>query len=460
MAIYERLTDRTLATGVTLNDFVHVVITGDTSQNVAGSSYKATIQQIANAITGTTGSSGTSGTSGAGDGQFLPLSGGTLTGNTYFGITSGITIDQTNTRIGLGTNTPEMPLDIRAGQGRLTFTGSTGGFLEMSGSTDLPRFQVTIPPYLTKPLASLQLAIRSWDNATRPGYGQVGDGILYASNELNGLNIMNRQGTGTEDYIKFYAGQDANGNIADIMIVGSGATRGYVGLGTETPTEKLDVNGNAIIQNGLTADTLNISSTPSTDTNISVEYLTRDSSSGEVKMKTAAGPINYGLFSQTGNSVVISATTSELTLIDGGIGSLSVPANAFNIGDSFRVIMGGLISAANSETIRIRLKSGSVVLADTGNQSLPSISNDVWILNTNFVIRNIGGAGTASIVTLGVFNYTKTAGGTQEGFSFNTLNNTTFDTTASNTLNITAEWGSTNASNSIYADFFVLNNSF
>jgi len=57
MAIYERLTDRTLATGVTLNDFVHVVITGDTSQNVAGSSYKATIQQIANAITGTTGSS-------------------------------------------------------------------------------------------------------------------------------------------------------------------------------------------------------------------------------------------------------------------------------------------------------------------------------------------------------------------------------------------------------------------
>lgn len=41
------LTDRTLATGVTLQDLVHIVITGDTSQgNSAGSSYKATLEQI------------------------------------------------------------------------------------------------------------------------------------------------------------------------------------------------------------------------------------------------------------------------------------------------------------------------------------------------------------------------------------------------------------------------------
>jgi len=40
------LTDRTLATGVTLNDLIHIVITGDTSQNPAGSSYKASIGQV------------------------------------------------------------------------------------------------------------------------------------------------------------------------------------------------------------------------------------------------------------------------------------------------------------------------------------------------------------------------------------------------------------------------------
>jgi hypothetical protein len=41
------LTDRTLATGVTLSDYIHVVIPTDISQNPAGSSYKATVSQVA-----------------------------------------------------------------------------------------------------------------------------------------------------------------------------------------------------------------------------------------------------------------------------------------------------------------------------------------------------------------------------------------------------------------------------
>lgn len=42
------LTSRTLATGVTGTDLIHIVITGDTSQNPAGSSYKAEIDQVKN----------------------------------------------------------------------------------------------------------------------------------------------------------------------------------------------------------------------------------------------------------------------------------------------------------------------------------------------------------------------------------------------------------------------------
>jgi hypothetical protein len=45
------LTDRSLATGVTLDDLIHIVITGDTSQgNPAGSSYKAKFSQVGNAF--------------------------------------------------------------------------------------------------------------------------------------------------------------------------------------------------------------------------------------------------------------------------------------------------------------------------------------------------------------------------------------------------------------------------
>jgi len=53
------LTDRTLTTGVTVNDLIHIVITGDTSQNPAGSSYKATMGQVLDLINPTTLTGGT-----------------------------------------------------------------------------------------------------------------------------------------------------------------------------------------------------------------------------------------------------------------------------------------------------------------------------------------------------------------------------------------------------------------
>lgn len=168
----------------------------------------------------------------------------------------------------------------------------------------------------------------------------------------------------------------------------------------------------------------------------------------------------YGLFSQTANSPTITATTSELTLIDGGVGSLSVPANGFAVGDSFRVDMGGIMSAQNNNTIRIRLKSGSVILGDSDPLTMPAITNQVWMLSVNFTVRSIGAAGVASIVTLAQFHILKAASGTQQGFAWNTVNSTTFNTTISNTLNITAQFSSNSANNSIYSDIFTLNKTY
>jgi len=168
-------------------------------------------------------------------------------------------------------------------------------------------------------------------------------------------------------------------------------------------------------------------------------------------------PTVYGLYSQTANSVTVSATTVESTLIDGGVGTLTVPANGFKIGDSFRADFGGLISAKNNDTIRIRVKTGSVILADSGPQTMVSSTNDVWQFSINFTVRTIGGPGVASMVSLGVFHTEKQSNGTPRGFAFNTVNNTTFDTTVSNTLNVTVEFSSNSGLNSIYSDIFVLN---
>ena len=166
---------------------------------------------------------------------------------------------------------------------------------------------------------------------------------------------------------------------------------------------------------------------------------------------------NYGLFAQTGDSIPVT-NGSQGTLIDGGVGSLTVPANGFSIGDSFRADFGGLISCKNNETLTLRVKSGATVLSLSPTFTLPGIVNQVWLLTINFTIRAIGAANTASIVLLAELHVLKLASGTQEGFGWNTVNSTTFDTTIGNTLDVTAQWGSnTPATNSIYSDIFVLN---
>jgi hypothetical protein len=166
---------------------------------------------------------------------------------------------------------------------------------------------------------------------------------------------------------------------------------------------------------------------------------------------------NFGLFAQTGNSTPIT-NGSQGTLIDSGVGTLSVPANGFSIGDSFRADFGGLMSCKNNETLTIRVKAGATVLSLSPSFTLPGIANQVWLLNINFTIRAIGPTNTASIVVLANLHILKLASGTQEGFGWNTINSTTFDTTISNILDVTAQWGSnTPAQNSIYSDIFVLN---
>jgi hypothetical protein len=178
---------------------------------------------------------------------------------------------------------------------------------------------------------------------------------------------------------------------------------------------------------------------------------------------TIPGPVattNYGLFAQTANSTAITNTTTETSLINGGVGTLTVPANGFTVGDSFRLDMGGVMSAQNNNTITIRLKSGSVSFGDSGAMVMPSITNQVWYLTTTFTVRSIGASGVASIVALSQFHILKLASGTQQGFAWNTVNSTTFDTTISNTLGITVQWESANANNSIYSDIFTISKTY
>lgn len=105
------LTDQAQVSGVSLTDFIHVVVTGDTSQNPAGSSFKATIQQVASAISGTTGTSGTSGSSG--------------TSGTSGGRAWGSFISSVNQPIGVAGTTYKMSADTTTGSLDVTLNNSS-----------------------------------------------------------------------------------------------------------------------------------------------------------------------------------------------------------------------------------------------------------------------------------------------------------------------------------------------
>lgn len=178
--------------------------------------------------------------------------------------------------------------------------------------------------------------------------------------------------------------------------------------------------------------------------------------------KYSQNPFGYlsRLYTQTNSSTPVTNTVVETSLLDGGLGTLTVPANMFQPGDSFHAVATGHISSVNNHTLRIRIKTGAVVLADTGAITMSSSTSKHWKLEVYFTVRTIGGSGVASIATGGTFVYTKDASNSFEGTNFSTETTTGFDTTINNTLVVTAEWGTASAGDSIYSEIFTLNKTY
>ena len=173
-------------------------------------------------------------------------------GNVQFGASPSLIADITNTRLGIGTGSPSESLHIENGDILIQNSSSERFYSDMGGAAG-PRVLISAD---TNSLASfnvtgnaiggnggLSMGIRGL-TASFPGYGKQGDSFVYSSVYNNGLNIISSPTTGpqiTDDYIRFYAGQDASGTIPDLHIQGSGVTRGNVGINTITPTEKLHI---------------------------------------------------------------------------------------------------------------------------------------------------------------------------------------------------------------------------
>ena len=165
-------------------------------------------------------------------------------GNIYFGSTSGITVDITNTRVGVGTSNPSYPLEI---------FGPTNEKISFIDSSTAPQFNISGSPtqmirlVATEGTSGIGIGVRGELEGTFPNYGEPGDTHIRGGENSHGLNIIEAPSATHDDYIRFYAGQSANqANTPDIHIQGVGATRGNVGINIKTPTEKLHISGGTI----------------------------------------------------------------------------------------------------------------------------------------------------------------------------------------------------------------------
>ena len=175
-----------------------------------------------------------------------------LTGSTASTLyTNNLNIDNQDnlftSKLGVNTSSPLYPLDVHGSSiSRMYYspTSPIGGSFFISATTGLPFIGAATNSGVINQNGTISIGMRAWDDVTYTAYGKQGDTHLYSSKQANGLLLISSDGTGTEDYIECYVGGDASGGELAIHMHGTGATKGYVGFKTNSPTQRLDVDGN------------------------------------------------------------------------------------------------------------------------------------------------------------------------------------------------------------------------
>lgn len=161
-----------------------------------------------------------------------------------------------------------------------------------------------------------------------------------------------------------------------------------------------------------------------------------DASISDFKPVTATSII----FSQT-NSVTVTNTTTETSLFGTGGGIKTLPIGFFNVGRTIRIKLLGFRSrSSGNETYRIYI--GGVAVFTTGAILLGAGSNDGIDLECAITLRSTGVTGTA----IGAGRIINWSNGNLTPFVTITTP-FTINTTISNTIDVTVQWGTANAGN-------------
>lgn len=150
------------------------------------------------------------------------------------------------------------------------------------------------------------------------------------------------------------------------------------------------------------------------------------------------------LFIQTATQTVTNSAVETGIVSNTGSGSYVLPANFFTVGKSLILRGKGTHSSPGGAQITIRVKFGSTVIMTTGTVNSGVDTDAQFEIEAFITCRTVGASGT--VMGQGFYNEN---GSTPTVFEMTNTTTTTIDTTASQTVSITAQWDSASTSRSI-----------
>lgn len=149
-------------------------------------------------------------------------------------------------------------------------------------------------------------------------------------------------------------------------------------------------------------------------------------------------------FLGTANATVAN-TVAETTIFGAGVGTLTIPAGRLTVGSTIRLRIRGVIGDTGTPTLQVRFKLNATTFIDTGATALTTlIGTHGFEYTAEMTVRTAGAGGTA------IGNHILMVSSTlaPDLDSINTAT-TAIDTTIAQVLNVTVQWGTANALNTI-----------
>jgi hypothetical protein len=139
----------------------------------------------------------------------------------------------------------------------------------------------------------------------------------------------------------------------------------------------------------------------------------------------------------------------ELTNAQDAKGTLYRVANTAQKGGTSRLEAHGNFTCATGRDLKLTWKMGEHILGTTGFMARNHVSTG-WHSKLIWVVRELGAEGTAILSTTGFMQWLEKNGAETEQYDLNSINDTTYETTLTETFSLVAEWqGGSNAGDTI-----------